>query len=189
VLRNRARALDQKRVTIELVNQLRDYDDVRIIGPLLTALGWIDVSQYESLFRWTLTRLLPRLTVSDSLLLSDRHRATLNRELAHADADYCCAILKALEEIGDGSSVPYVRRLAEPSKTTDSVRVKQAARECLEILLARTERKQSKERLLRPAEGDPVGTLLHPVSAQGKEDPDQLLRPGQSKETDSGGQR
>lgn len=176
-MRNTARTYRRKKVTLELVN----YDDIRVIGPLLSALEWPDALAYERPFRRTLTKLLPQLTASDALLLTDAHRARLHRELVQPDAEYCCAILKALEQIGDESSLEFVRPLAEGLPlTTDPNSVRAVAKECFQVLAERAEKKQSRERLLRPAEGDPAGTLLHPISTQGSGDSDQLLRAGQA---------
>jgi hypothetical protein len=120
------------------------------------------------------------------------------------DVELTCAVLKALEQVGDVRALPVVRRLCQPygkSRTLSEIilsslrqggfraalqqeehqinRVQQAAQNCLPFLEQRAEQKERQETLLRPSAAvvHPE-TLLRPMTALPDTEPvEQLLQP------------
>ena len=89
-------------------------EEVEVVGTLLEILN-IGTRQdwyVRKVIRAALTRLLPRLKASDASRLTPKHWETLHRELQTEEAPLLLAILKALEQVGDARSLPYVEKLA-----------------------------------------------------------------------------
>lgn len=128
------------------------FRDPRAIGPLLDGLRHLDVIALVEL-----SHLLPLLQPGDDALLKPRHRRRINRLLNRTWRtrnrsslrlesgmlrDFTLAALTALGRIGDPSSLPAVRRLAAMEvQSTYQQRLRDAAQECLTLLLQRAERK------------------------------------------------
>ncbi|HZP84767.1 MAG TPA: hypothetical protein VFB21_24240 [Chthonomonadaceae bacterium] len=171
----------------EMARLLAGLDDVQAVGRLAESLDWPDPQMRRVAIR-ALTPLLRRLQASDSARLSPRQRAALYRMLkmsnARAHAEFLMALLKALEQVGDGAAVPYVQNLVESSPLTwRQIQVQQAAQDCLPylqelarqdsysqtLLRASSAAAPSAEGLLRPAYGSPdaePATLLRAGTAQ-----------------------
>ena len=161
-----------------VLHQLSGYDDVRVTGPLVSALRHPDKGLRHAA-QITLTRVLPCLTLADAAQLTPACRARLYRYLTpdHAERspDFICAILKVLEQIGDQkaldsvSILAYGRSVYGRSLSPMQKQVQQAARECLPFLSVRIEQAQVSQSLLRATQ-EPTETsaaadvLLHPVS-------------------------
>lgn len=139
---------------------LAQVEDRRIVGPLTEALDYGDAVTRDAARR-CLLRLLPQLAPADAFKLDARHRRRLNRTLGSEDEPLILAILQALPQIGDSSSIGPVQHLR---RHTESQQVKQAAADCLPLLTLRIEE-------LRIS-----GTLLRP-SSEADTAPDMLLRP------------
>ncbi len=155
-------------------------DDVRLVGPLLDSvmLLSLDTQTNESLRR-SLSRLLPQLRASDKPHLLPHHITALNRELARCHSwkwesseglDYALAILKALEQVGDETSLPAVEKVLATSKNE---KVREAAEACLPFLQQRAV--MGKHTLLR-ASNHNTADLLLPASGSIVHEPDTLLR-------------
>lgn len=107
---------------------LASLDEMRDIGPLLDALA---AHRFNGVvietIRESLVRLLPRLHASDATSLLPRHISALNSEV-----DFCRAwkwgspnevlnalvVLKALEEVGDETSISSVERVLQTTKNS-----------------------------------------------------------------------
>jgi hypothetical protein len=164
-----------------LLARLPDIHAIGAIGPLLDAQS--DDPSISMTIREILTPLLPRLRASDAALLEPRHLALLGDDLCHSarragtssgHARYDLAILKALEQVGDETCIPYVERAI---RTARNPNVRAAAEPCLPFLQTRAQ--IGKHTLLRPANepGRPSETLLRPAAGAQEAGPEQLLRP------------
>lgn len=119
---------------------LAEFDDPRVIGPLVEALEprWVWSRVRRGVFVEALTRLLPRLREEDAALLTRFQRTLLYKRLRSRTrpdenpADFKVAILQALAEIQDRDALPHVQRLANRQVwTKEDQRVQAAAKECL----------------------------------------------------------
>ena len=169
-----------------LARRLAKIEDVRCIGRLAEVLEWPD-SAVQQVAISSLSQLLPQVKASDKVFQTARQRANLHRMLtlpnARRHARFLVNLLKALEQIGDESAMPYVQQLAKAAPTsTQQRRVCDAARECLPYLELRVDLNRNSQTLLRASSAFSVGSdmLVRPASASGATDRDQLLRPGSS---------
>lgn len=105
----------------DVARLLARFDDKRAVGPLAEALDMDNQSLRQEAER-ALIRLLPQLQASDAGLLNDDQRACLYRALAGRKTELTLAILKALEQIGDGKALPVVERLRDSARSTISLR-------------------------------------------------------------------
>jgi hypothetical protein len=165
--------------------------DVRMVGPLVEAYSALSLSQENRPVREALTVLLPRLQASDARVLTEEHRQILNRVLGSGIPSYSreknrlvLAILKAYEQVGDGSALPFVERLASGRSAGVSREVREAAQACLPFLQERAERERASRELLRAASASdtPSDVLLRPAGGTIEADPQQLLRASASDE-------
>src|SRR5579872_2629629 len=136
-----------------LARRLSRIDDVRCVGRLAELLEWPEREVRDSA-RDALTKLLRRVKASDRVLAKPRERGFLHRALAtqtpYRDAEFMESILLALGQVGDESSVPFVRPLAMAQPTTARHRrVQEAAEDCLASLSIRVELNRSSQTLLR----------------------------------------
>jgi hypothetical protein len=155
---------------------LAEQDDIRIVGALAEARSF-PIAQ-EAVTQ-ALIRLLPRMKASDAHLLNAEQKKALYTGLASTEEALILTILKSLEQIGDGSALPYVEKLAYPSeKAKVSEEVQEAARACLPFLTERAAEEQNRSTLLRASDGITTqpGELLRPAAATEETDPKLLLR-------------
>ena len=171
----------------EAARQLASCDSVRAVGPLAEALEWPDEA-LQRVASTALIRLLPRLKASDANLLNPKQRAILYKTLRPMNANrkgrLLCAILAALEQVGDKSALPAVSRLESMLAITAAQRsVRTAAKRCLPYLNANAENARSSQTLLRASSASEVSsdTLLRPSSNQ-ETPPEQLLRASSEEE-------
>lgn len=143
-----------------------------------------------------LRSILGSVRASDAVHLSDEGLAALLGILHYRDMRYALkvAVLKGLEQIGDGRAIPAVQRMLNPSgvaplglrvlrrfgvvPSDPYESVVEAARACLPYLEERAEAQRQRERLLRPATA-PTGQsdhLLRPAGSDSTPE-EQLLRP------------
>jgi hypothetical protein len=170
----------------EVARKLAERTDVRLAGPLIQVLSWPE-DELHVAARYALFRILPRMRASDARLLNAEHRRVLHRVLRSADYAFIEVILKALEQVGDETSIPSVERLANRRAWwPDDRRIRDAARECLPALKARLE--GAGHTLLRPtgAADEPAETLLRSVRNTNHRPEDELLRPPQEELPDTG---
>jgi hypothetical protein len=158
------------------------FDDLRAAGPLMEALDLRDPAVVAAAEK-ALSRLLPRLQASDASSITETQRECLYRRLksqnAQTGAEFLIAALRALEQIGDATALPYVEALkARTGTTAGANRVWEAATHCLTLLKARAEQKQWSDNLLRPSSGQeaPSDALLRPATSSPPTDPQHLLR-------------
>jgi hypothetical protein len=159
-------------------SSLCKFDDIRAIGPLIEVLRVEDV-RARNLARNALQALLPRLQASDAALLGDEHHQLLHKELKIHDDRWSLAIIKSLEQVGDGRDVTVMERIVKGEAgyyRTNEVRL--AATECLGFLSERGEEHRLRSTLLR-ASGLEQGeeSLLRPAAYTATCDPAHLLRP------------
>jgi len=166
-----------------LARQLLTEQDVSAIGRLAEAACWPD-ARVRAAALSSLTRLLPKLKASDAGVLTTAQRgclhALLNGPTARAHPEVVVALLRALEQVGDLAAVPFVRNLANLSDSSArTVAVRDAAGECLPVLMERARLNTDPQILLRPAEapGPPEETLLRPVYPGILADTATLVRP------------
>lgn len=156
-----------------------DADDLRVIGSLCRFLEWNSAS------KGILTCLLPRMQSTDAHLLNAEQRLCLYKQLRrdthtifflpNRNAELSLVILKALEQIGDASALPYV---AQAAKTARSASVRQAASDCLPYLTQRAKSEHEANSLLRASASIaiPDATLLRAAQSLPEAAPQQLLR-------------
>ena len=172
---------------------------LKAIGPLLEMrLATISAQDFAAI-HGALIQLLPEMKASDANLLTARQRGYLYSLLQY-ETDFttanshnhtlCLAILKALEQIGDGKALPIVERLAE-MKTRNSrrLKVKQAANDCLPLLRANYVSVDANRTLLRASAAVTAApeTLLRPAPFVAESAPLQLLRASASE--NAGGEK
>lgn len=165
-----------------LARKLSKLDDVRCIGRLAEALEWPDATINQFAIA-ALTRLLPRVRSTDSVLHTARQRGNLYRmlNLSHArkHAEFLIAILRALEQVGDATAIPYVEQIAKAQPTSVAQRkICDAARECLEFVKIRADLNRSSQTLLRASSVTVAGSesLVRPIVTATPADPNELLR-------------
>jgi hypothetical protein len=174
-----------------------DHLDIRLINLLVDLLPLDCLNYYALNHRQShydiveaLAKLLPLLQEGDGSHLTPDRRARLLRALANVKdrhkssypLGFRVAILKAFGEVGDATAIPAVHHLAEMKDSTYERRsLRDAARECLPLLLARVEKAEEPNRLLRPSEGENAA-LLRPAQAGTESDTEILLRPMTDKE-------
>ncbi len=174
------------------VQALAEFDDVRAVPRLIEMLEYND-NDLRNDAAMLLEKLLPRLQASDAPLLAPEHHAILNRLLAgklglkrnwtkqfQATAEQLqITTLRALQQVGDASSLPIVMELAEDAHRTTHVDVMAAAKECLPFLQMRVENQRLTQTLLRASDGNHTATdvLLRPAMSTASSTPaNQLLR-------------
>lgn len=154
---------------------LTEFEDVRAVPHLITALEYND-SSVKVIAANALTGLLPGLRASDAPLFSKEHYAILNRALKNdlnmktpVAARLRIAVLKALQQVGDGSSLAVVEEMAVgKGKAAGKSEMQWAAQECLPYLRLRAENQHQTQTLLRASDGNmtPADMLLRPASDQ-----------------------
>ncbi len=165
----------------KLARQLVRFDDVRMVGVFAEVLEAAD-KQIVALAETKLTELLPRLQASDAHLLNPEQRSILNKSLIQAESGFVKAILKAYEQIGDSTAIPFVEKLTRgEGKAGGDAEVVAAANACLPFLIQRAKQQEQSQTLLRASEGNAAApeNLLRPANATIETQPDTLLRPVQ----------
>lgn len=162
---------------------LTRFADVRAVGPLAEALEFGDRETFDAAVV-ALLRLLPALKASDAPPLNAYQRECLNHQLLGGIAELILAILKAFEQVGDETSLPYVMQLARGGGISWAVwnqrnAIREAAQRCLPFLQARIEYARKTEALLRPADIHATVSisLLRPLANDPQADPELMLRP------------
>lgn len=96
-----------------IVSLLVTIQEIEAVGPLaeMLTIGNADDSIRRNNVEDALITLLPRLKASDADRLTSHQRHCLYRDLLGRRNGYVLALLSALEQIGDSSSIPYVECL------------------------------------------------------------------------------
>jgi hypothetical protein len=164
----------QKNATRELAK----YKDRRTVGPLAEALEFQD-KDLAIQARARLFDLLPQLQASDAGLLNAEQRACLCRAVNREDIKLACAILKAFEQVGDGTALSMVEKLAAgEGRAARSPELQKAAEDCLLFLGPRVKNEKAHQQLLRAVdESDSApDILLRPAAGAVETAPQELLR-------------
>ena len=170
------------------VEEIARLGGVEAIPPLLAVLKNNLSSKQNRAIRLALTALLPQMKASDAPLLTPAARYSINTWLwntCEIGGKFLCsdalrlASLKALEQVGDSSSISTVEKLTRMKPRTPSQeKIKQAAIECLPMLRAHCGDVETARTLLRASQSEAArpGTLLRPASGAGQTDSAELLR-------------
>lgn len=166
------------------VRLLADFDDLRAVGPLLETRESEDAN-LKQLAQQSLLRLLPRLKSSDANLLDEVQLQCMGRALKSKDFVFVCAILKAMEQVGDEKHLELVQRLSKKETTNPiQLRIREAAQECEPYLRKRVEETQLANTLLRASQmEDAPAILLRPVEYRPDTATHELLRPESAPES------
>jgi hypothetical protein len=166
------------------------------IGTLIDAYIFFEGNAERKILADALLRLLPELQEADHSLLTEmqlekivtilhtpserdnfrsltlRGDLILNRD--HLNVQI--ALIKALEHVGDGTTILAVRNIeANDAYTQGKKELKRAAQESLPVLVERAKRLKLKNVLLRPST-EASETLLRPAQSTGESDSETLLR-------------
>ncbi len=163
-----------------LINQLSGTDSLPAIGPLSEVLVMEDSGLF-AVSSILLQKLFPLLKASDSHLLNSNQRHCLNRALARARKSprLAIALLKGLEQVGDGSSLEVVERLVNGSAhSVEMLQLQKAAQDCLPFLQSKHSDEIASKQLLRASSETNMssGDLLRPVTASNLIESIALLR-------------
>ena len=165
-----------KQVRSFYARHLLNFDDVKIVGPLIDALNFKDLATQQEA-RQALIGLLPRLQASDAHLLNGEQREQLRKVLSAGDKQLIIPVLKAYEHIGDSAELEAVERLLYVQNAILIVEIKDVALNCLPFLQLRAQQLQSSQTLLRASEhATTPDILLRPAADTQTEDKTQLLR-------------
>ena len=130
---------------------LAEINDLRAIGALLELMQASKGKMRETP-RTALLKLLPALRASDFAAMNLAQKRALTGSLNFDDPELALAILKALQQVGDASTIPQVEKIAKGrGDVSRDWQVMEAARNCLPFLQARTENPKDAAQLLRPA--------------------------------------
>ena len=164
-------------------NALEALDDVGMVGPLLQAYA-AEQSTNQPHIAAALRRLLPRLQAENANLLDREQRAALYQVIGISrlntilyDKTLVLAGLRALRYVGDKDALPVVLKVA---KSIDR-EVRDAANDCLQLLMELAEQYKRGEQYLRPSSASTLqigqsDVLLRPASGVEQTAPEQLLR-------------
>lgn len=127
------------------------------VGALIYLLEHTD-GKCLRMIRLALARIFSQMQVSDARSLTAEHRRILAYQLSQppkngqeTEAAFIIALLKALQQIGDGTFVGPVKRLARLDGYGSGKKVQAASRECLPYLEAFAERERQSGTLVRAA--------------------------------------
>ncbi len=163
-----------RRARRSLLDVLRNMDDPRFLGPVLTMLVPDGVTEVKTSLtlngyvRKTITAvlmdMLPRVRQEHRANLSRAHMQTLLALLwqSRSGAQLTVRILRALQHIGDESAIPYLEKLVE----SPNLPVQEEAIECLDYLRLHAGDRRQGEMLLRASDNASTvspETLLRPV--------------------------
>lgn len=169
---------------VGLLNPLREatraviaLEDVRTIEVLLQARHAPDaVTRGEATAQ--VTELLPKLRADDRNWLTAASVREITSFLNWLGPSITkLAALRALEFVGDSSSLPVIAMYAEDLEVPTEGEMQPEARRIYPILKARIEAEAAAAKLLRPAEATSGQDLLRPAATSGEDAPDHLLRP------------
>ena len=162
---------------------LSEVEDTRFIAAMLRMEfreGQVGVKELHA----TVKRLLPQIRADHAPHWSKEDKAALLLPLKRPkyDRELALGCLKALEQVGDASAIPAVKKLLPkmyPAQWKEGIAL--AAQECLFYLESNTGRFQQAETLLRASEtATRPDILLRPAQSAPDTTPaEQLLRPGE----------
>ena len=136
--------------------------DVRAVPFLLEALEFPQ-QEVKIAARQGLISLLPQLRIEHANMLTEAHRKLLHKCLRKQDFALQSAILKALEQVGDESSLPILQEILDHPNALSYWRLHEPAALCMDFIHTNIERVHNVQTLLR--------------ASQYTEHQDELLRP------------
>ena len=168
---------------------------VQAIPSLFAALQTPILLQQHRAIQDALVLLLPQMKASDAHLLTPLAKQMIKTWLTNTIQEHplhrrpvalCIATLKALEQVGGSSEIHIVGRvgLINP-RTPELAQLKQAAVECLPMIVAHCEDIETARTLLRASHAQDArpDTLLRPASHSPETNPAELLRGSEPPET------
>jgi hypothetical protein len=169
-------------------NLLSQFDDLRAAGVMSQALTYSsNTPEVKIAIAQSLIRLLPKITLENSDVLSRDQIAGLARYLKKGqpdkEGDLLLAIIHAVKVSGATDAIPAVRDLAvRKTVTPRGLEVIDAAVDCRKALEDLLERRRTGETLLRPSKEttDPSDILLRTVQNESAENSEVLLRSSSS---------
>lgn len=168
--------------------EVAQFGGVKALVPLFAVLqNQLSLKQRQAVHD-EIILLLPQMQASDAPLMTAAIRRTL-----YAWLDSVClpapenikfqtlaiAALKALEQAGDSSAIPYVKRITKmQSRTKGQEKVRRAAIECLPKLRAKCGDMEAAQILLRASQAGEArpDTLLRPAAGAEQTNSAELLR-------------
>jgi hypothetical protein len=166
---------------VNIARILVQFEDLRIVGPLVEASLSTDDKEVKDSVRGRLVELLPRLGPEHSVFFTDQQYMGLHSLLLTTNnIKFAVMILKAYERLEDHRLLRVVERLAKGKGSLLAVgrdsQVRIAAIECLEHLEKHTV--TGKQTLLRPADNPSASAeiLLRPAETATLTQPHELLR-------------
>lgn len=169
-----------------LGEMLNKYDDIRIVPVLIHALD-PRYHKHFPLVSHKLVRLLNRLTLDDSALLTEREYQQLHHYLLNyptysfevSDGSLPIAILRAIQTMGHTPSIgavqTYIRRVM-PASNAETY-LEKSARECLTTLLELQKQAKHNDTLLRPSQAEATPETLLRAAMPTEANADDLLKP------------
>lgn len=184
-LADRARA---RTMPVFDVAEITQIGGVKAIAPLWASMQNPIPYARKRAINETITLLLPELKASDAHLITPAFRRDIHTTLQHGSFGYathdhyiarCIASLKALEQVGDSRDIPVVKKLTNMKpQTPEQEKIKQAAIECLPMLLANCGDVKAARTLLRASQSEDCrpDTLLRPANGATQTSSAELLR-------------
>jgi len=151
--------------------------DVRAVPFLLEALEFPQ-QEVKIAARQGLIALLPQLRIEHANMLTEVHRKLLHKCLRKQDFDLQAAILKALEQVGDESSLPILQEILDHPNALSYWRLHEPAALCMDFIHKNIERVHNVQTLLRASQyTEHQDELLRPAYHTDDTPSNELLRP------------
>ena len=191
----------------ETTRKLIEMDDVRTVGSLMDILKWMSDETSQPELRHALGHLLPRLTEDEALELGKERHGSLatyiyawnmppgRKHFAESGNQHLLGVLHVMAHVGQDvfklrppkdmpvSLLSTLGDWAAGKEAGQDPAVQQAAGVCRAAIQKKMSLARSGEQLLRASAplGSGSETLLRPAAGTRDTDPQELLRPGDSK--------
>lgn len=179
-----------ERRDLRTIEALAMFRDKRTLGVLLDAANCTNRLARERVHA-ALADVLRGLTEADSSLLNTSHREMLNGLIYGKSGDLSLAALSSIEQIGDGTALPYLTSMAAGKGIPDMLKSQRAevqacAEHAVERIRERIEKQNRANVLLRAAHmpETPSEQLVRPAFSQHQGNVHELLRPEENGEQD-----
>jgi hypothetical protein len=197
---NLLRQLPLLRLRYSLVQSMLPIDDIMLLGPLIGCVGLDEyhMVSWPSLFptlcgkparlseqiNQSIIRTVSLLHPDDEIDFTNLERSILPEALRSNSTDLVLALLRLLQQCGDGRELSSIRSLAKGQYSgSENPAVREAAARCMYIIEARQAVKAQPGTLLRASQSSAqISTLVRPVAGIKPEDHAVLLRVGNGEE-------
>lgn len=173
------------------VSALAAFKEKRTVGVLLEALNYSN-RRIRTAVESVLLELLPHVHETDAALLNTGQREILNSLLYSNSGELAITALAALEQVGDGTALPYLTSMAAGKGVPSTLRsrkteIQERAAQTVQTIHARIERHNQASVLLRPTQIPTTYAeeLVRPVQGQHVQGGTELLRPNPTGESAS----